>query len=132
MQPPQGPLELRNFRLQLLSYAEAESGFEQLYVELSHQQQDAEINRENTGSYGNVEGNGAALVLRHIGRNSISADLGLGLKQPKFKSVRVVMQRPRGPQPGNVSANYGDAPQFSALPIGCHKFSIAWLSLDAG
>ena len=79
-----------------------------------------------------VEGNGAAVILRHVSRNRISANLVLGLKQPEIKSIRMVMQRPCGTQPGNASANYGNAPHFSALPVGCHDFLITWLSLGAG
>ena len=60
----------------------------------SHQQQDVVIYGQNTSSDGNVEWNGAAVILRHVNRNRISANLGLGLKQPEIKSVRVVMQRP--------------------------------------
>ena len=112
--------------------AVAESGVDQFYLKLFHLQQDMVIHRRNTIGDGNVEGNSAAVILRHISRNGISANLGLGLKQPEIKSVRVVMQRPCSPQPGNASANYGDAPQFSALPVGCHDFQIVSLSLDAG
>ena len=77
----------------------AESGIDQLYAELFHQQQDVSIYRRNTGGDGNIEGNGAAVILRHIGCNRIPANPVPDLKQPEIKSVRVVMQRPCGPQP---------------------------------
>ena len=111
MQKPQGSLKLRDLGLQLLFnggievmcvymavilHTVAKSGVDQFNAEHSHQQQDVVIYRRNTSSDGNVEGNGAPVILRHVSRNRISANLGLGLKQPEIKSVRVVMQRPRG------------------------------------
>ena len=111
----------------------AESGINQFYVELFHQQQDVVIHRRNISSDRNVERNSAAVILRQVSRNGISANMGLGLKQPEIQRVRMVMQRPRGPQPGNASAHNGNAPQFSAFPVGCYDFLLfIWLSLDAG
>ena len=114
MQKPQGSLKLRNLGLQLLSNggieimsvymapifnAVAESGVIQFNIELSHQQQDVVIYRRNTSSDGNVEGNGASVILRHTSRNGISTHLGLGLKQADVKSVWVVMQPQEAPSP---------------------------------
>ena len=110
--------------------AVAESGVDQFYLKLSHQQQDVVIHHWNASGYGNVEGNGAAVILWHFSRDGISANLGLGLKQPEIKSFRIVMQRPGSPQPGNASANNGDPPPLGASTVGCHDFLIIWLSLD--
>ena len=79
--------------------AVTESGIDQFDAKLSHQQHHVVIYRRNTGGDGDVEGDRAAIILRHIGRNRISADLIVGLEQPEIKSVRVMMQRPGGPQP---------------------------------
>ena len=113
-------------------HAIAESGVNKLNAELFHQQQDVVIYGRNTSGDGNVEGNGAAVILRHISGNGISANLGLGFKQPEIKSVWVVMQRPSGPQPENASTHNGDPPPIGASTVGCHFFLIIWSSLDDG
>ena len=102
MQTPQGSLKLGNLRLQLLSYgpveivgvdmaavlhAVAESGVDQFNTELSHQQQDVVLYGQNTGGERNVEGYGAAVILRHISRNGISTNLGLDLTRPEIRSI---------------------------------------------
>ena len=70
-------------------HAVAESGVDQFDTELFHQQQDVVIYGRNTSGDRNVEGNGASVILRQVSSNRISTNLGLGLKQPEIKSVRV-------------------------------------------
>ena len=53
--------------------------------------QDVVIYRRNAGGDGNVEGNGTAVILRHIGSYRVPANPILSLKQPEIESVRVVM-----------------------------------------
>ena len=114
MQAPQDSLELRNLELQLLPdigveivgvepaavlHAVVESGVDQLDAELIHQQDDVVINRRDTSGHGYVEGNRAAVILRHVGGNRIPANLVLGFKEAKIKAVRMMMQSPCGTQP---------------------------------
>ena len=89
----------------------AESGVDQFDAELFHQQQDVVVHRRNTGGDGNIEGNGTAVILRHIGSDRVPANPVLRLKQPEIESVRVVIQRPRGRQPRYAAANNGYAPR---------------------
>ncbi len=114
LQTPQDSLKLYNLGLQLLSdvgveivgvntvtvlHAVTESGIDQFNAKLFHQQQDMVIYRRNAGGDGNIEGNGTAVILRHIGSDRIPANPVLRLKQPEIESVRVVMQHPCRPQP---------------------------------
>ena len=45
-----------------------------------------------------VEGDRAAVVLRHIGCNRIAADMRLCLEQAKIETIRVLIERPCGTQ----------------------------------
>ena len=135
MQTPQDSLKLCNLELQIPSHAGvevvcvdtatvpdavAEPGIEQLDSELLQQQHDVVIYRWNAGGHGNVEGDRAAVGLRHVGGHRISSDPVPGLEELEIESVRVVIQRPGRPKTGNAAANDGDAARSGGSPAGCH------------
>ena len=109
--------------------AVVEPGIDQVDAELLHQQDDVVVYGWNTGGDGNVEGNRAAVILRHVGCHRVSTQPVLGLVQPKIESVRVVMKRPSGPKTGNASADNGYAPRSAVRSLaGCHGFlSCLWI-----
>ena len=59
---------------------------------------DAPVIVERPLCCGIVEGNGAAVILRHVGRNRISANPFMSLEQAEVKAVGVMMQGPCGAQ----------------------------------
>ena len=100
--------------LAAVPHAVAEPGVDQLDAELLHKQQDVVVHRWDTRRYGDVERDRAAIVLRHVCRNRVPADLRLGLEQPEVEAVGVVAQRPRRAQPRNAPAHNGNSPHHRA------------------
>ena len=66
------------------------------------------------------EGNGTPVILWHIHRNRVPANLALRLKETEIEAIRVVMQRPCGAQSGNAAADYRYAPKRSVSTAHCH------------
>ena len=125
MQTPQDALKFSNLGVQLLPDLRveivgvnlatvldtvAESGSDQGDTEAFHQQHDVTVHRRNTSGDRDIEGNGAAVILRHLSGDRIVPNAVLGLKQPEVEAILVVMQRPCGTQPGDPAANNGYAP----------------------
>ncbi len=74
----------------------------------------------NVSSNRNVEGNKGSVILRHVSCDRISPNLISCLVEPEIKSLRMMMQSPRGCQPRNSSANNCYAPQRCPFLAGRH------------
>ena len=89
-------------------HAVAEPGIDQLDTVLLHEQNNVVVDRGNARGDGNIEGNRGAIVLRHVGRNGIAADLSLRFEQSKIESLGVPIQRPGHPQSRDTRTDNGN------------------------
>ena len=89
-------------------HAVAESGIDQFDTMLLHEQKNMMVYGGNARGDGNIERNQRAIVLRHIGRNGITADPGLRFKQSEIESIRVLVQRPGRPQSRHSCTDNGN------------------------
>ena len=81
--------------LTAILHAVAEPGIDELDTVLLHEQNDMVVDRGNARSDGNIERNRGPIVLRHVGRNGIAADLRLRFEHAKIELIGVPIQRPR-------------------------------------
>ena len=72
-------------------HAVAEPGIDQLDTVLPHEQKNVMVYRGNARGDGNIKRDRGAIVLRHVGRNGVAADLSLRLEQPKIESIGALM-----------------------------------------
>ena len=137
MQTPQDPLKLRDFELKLIFdfgvevvgidlaailHAVAEPVVDQLYAELFHQQYDVVVHRRDARRDRDVEGDRAAVVLRHVGGDRVPRQSGPGPRTVGSRSGPGVAAAPmRRPVPRCLrQLSLCDAMSF--LPLRCRGF----------
>ena len=123
---PDVGVEVVGIQAAAILHAVAEPGIDQVDAVLLHHQHHVVVHRRYAGSDGDVEGDGTAVVLGHLGRDGIPADPVPGLEQAKVEPVRVVMQRPCGCEPGYSPTDDGYAPWHRpSLMPGCRLLRLA-------
>ena len=91
--------------------AVAELGIDQVDPEALQQQHDVLIDGGDAGGDGDVEGDGAAVGLGHVGGDGVAAELLVGLVEAEIEAIGVMMQGPGGTEAGDAAADDRHTPR---------------------